>query len=82
MGMKGTAHLGSVATDEVVHGLFLGQLAHRWQHPEGVTAQQDEVLGVRPNTGYPGIGDVVDGIRCPCVLCHSTAAHHHKLESL
>ena len=55
-------HLGSVAADEVVHGLLLGQLAHRWQHPKGVTAQQDEVLGVRPDTGYLGIGDVVDGV--------------------
>ena len=31
-------YLGSVATDEVVHGLLLGQLADRWQHSKGVTA--------------------------------------------
>ena len=69
------ANLGSVTADEVVHGLLLGQLAHRWQHPKGITAQQDEILGVRPNTWYPGICNVMNGVGRPCVLCDRTASH-------
>lgn len=69
------ANLGSVTADEVVHGLFLGQLAHRRQHPKGITAQQDEILGVGPDTWYPGICNVVNGVGRPSVLCHRTASH-------
>ena len=71
--MAAGVYLGSVTADEVVHGLLLGQLADRWQHTKGVTAQQDQILGVRPHTGYPGVGDVVDGVASTSVLCHSTA---------
>ena len=70
---QGEADLGSIAADEVVHGLFLGQLADRRQHPKGITAKQDQIFGVGAHTGYPGIGDVVDRVGCPRVLCHSTA---------
>ena len=67
-------YLGSVATDEMVHGLLLGELADRWQHSKSITAQQDEIFWVWAHTGYPGIGDVVNGVGCTCVLCHSAAA--------
>lgn len=43
------SHLGGVATEEVVHGLFQCQLAHRGQHTEGITAQQDHI----PARGLP-----------------------------
>ena len=75
-------YLGSVATDEVVHGLLLGQLADRGQHPKGITAEKDEVLGVRAHTGDPGVVNVVDGVGSTCVLCHSAAAHMAQCQSV
>ena len=67
------ANLGSVAGDEVVHGLLLGQTGHRWQYAKSVTAQQDEILGVRAHAGDARVGDVVDRVRRPCVLRDSAA---------
>ena len=66
-------HLGSVATDEVVHGLLLGELADRRQHPKGITAQQYEVLGVGAHAWNPGVVNVVDGVGSARVLGHSAA---------
>ena len=78
---KHATDLGSVAADEVIHSLLLGQLADRWQHPKGITAKQDEILGVGPHTGYPGIGDVVNWVGRPGVLCHSTATQQTWLDT-
>jgi hypothetical protein len=69
----GNLYLGGVAGDEVVHGLLLGEARDGRQHTEGVAAQQDEVLGVGPNAGDPGVVDEVDGVGCPRVLRYSTA---------
>ena len=59
----------------MVHGLLLAEFADRGQHSKGITAQEDEIFGVRSDAGDPGIADVVDRIRGTRVLCHSTAAH-------
>ena len=78
-------YLGSVATDEVVHGLLLGEFADRRQHPKGITTQQDEVLGVRAHAWNPGVFNVVNGVGSPGVLCHSAATkecrcqHHMQM---
>ncbi len=80
-------YLGSVATDEVVHGLLLSEFADRGQHPKGITTQQDEVLGVRTHAWNPGIVNVVNGVGRPGVLCHSAATkvcrsqHHMQMQS-
>ena len=75
-----SGYLCSVAADEVVHGLLLGELADRWKHAKGITAQQYEILGMGTHTRNPGIVDVVDGVRSTRVLCHSTAVHQVSCE--
>lgn len=67
------ANLGSVAGDEVVHGLLLSQTGHRWQYAKSVTAQQDEILGVGAHAGDARVGNIVNRIGRPCVLRDSTA---------
>jgi hypothetical protein len=60
-----------VAADEVVHGLRQVQLAHRREHAEGVARQEDHVLGVRADAWYLGVGDVLDRVGSPSVLCNA-----------
>ena len=71
-------YLGSVATDEVVHGLLLGEFADRGQHPKGITTQEDEVVGVRADAWDPGVVNVVNGVGSPGVLCYSAATKEYK----
>ena len=56
------SHLGSVARDKMVHGLLQSQTGDRWQHSEGVTAEEDQVLGVRAQAGHAGIVDVLQRV--------------------
>ena len=57
----------------MVHGLLLGEAGDGGQHAKGVTAQQDEVLGVGAHAGDPGVVDELDGVRRTCVLRHGAA---------
>lgn len=61
----------SVATDEVVHGLFQAQLAHRWEYTKCITSQKDYILWMRANTRYLCIWDILYGICGTSVLCSS-----------
>ena len=64
---------GGVAADEVIHGLRQVQLADRREHPERVARQEDDVLGVRPDARDLGVGDVLDRVGSPGVLCSKTS---------
>lgn len=57
----------------MVHSLLFAEAGDGGEHSKSVTAEQNEILGMRPHTGDPGIVDVVDGVRSSCVFRHSTA---------
>jgi hypothetical protein len=61
-------HLGSVARNEVVHRLSAGEPGHWGQHSERITAQQDDVLRVRPNARDFGVLDMLHWVRGTGVL--------------
>jgi hypothetical protein len=63
------SYKSSVAADEVVHGLRQVQLADGREHAEGVASKEDDVLGVRPDAWYLGVGDVLDRVSGTGVLC-------------
>jgi hypothetical protein len=64
------SYQSSVAADEVVHGLSQVQLADGWEHAERVARQEDDVLGVWPDTRYLRVGDVLDRVGGTGVLCN------------
>lgn len=53
----------------MVAGLFRRKLAHRRKNTESVAGQHDDVLRLRIDRARdPGVGDVLDRVRTPCVL--------------
>lgn len=58
----GTGDLGSVARDEVVHGLLGSQLGDGRQDTKCIAGQQDNVLGVAAHAGNLSVGNVVCNI--------------------
>jgi hypothetical protein len=65
---------GSVTADEMVHGLRKVELADRREHAERVAGQENDVLQVRPDAWYLCVGDVLDRVSSPGVLCSKTTA--------
>lgn len=61
-----------VATDEVVHGLRQVELAHRREHTKCIARQEDDVLRLRPDARYLRIGNVLDRVGSPRVLCNDS----------
>mmetsp|Transcript_11436 Transcript_11436/g.20177 ORF Transcript_11436/g.20177 Transcript_11436/m.20177 type:complete len:227 (-) Transcript_11436:869-1549(-) len=72
------SNLGGVARDEVVHGLLVSQLADRWEHAKGITAQKDDILGLRADARNARVVDVVDGVASARIFCNVQAVivHH------
>lgn len=58
----------------MVHGLLRGEPADGRQHAKGVAAQQDDVLGVRPDAWHASVVDEGDRVRDTRVLCQGAAA--------
>lgn len=73
-----SAYLGGVATDEVVHDLLQGQLAHRRQDTKGITAQQHHVARVGAHTRDARILNVLNGVAGTGVLCDLAAQRNRK----
>ena len=46
----------------MVHGLLQGQSGDGGQHSKGITAEEDQVLGVRAQAGHAGIVDVLQRV--------------------
>lgn len=53
---------GGVTSNEVVHGLFRGQLGNRGQDSEGVACEEDNVLGVASNGWELGTWDELERV--------------------
>jgi hypothetical protein len=71
---KVCSYQSSVAADEMVHGLCKVELADRREHTERVAGQEDDVLRVRSDARYLCVGDVLDRVRGPRVLCSKITA--------
>jgi hypothetical protein len=58
---------GSIATDEVIHGLRRRELAHGRQHAEGVAREKNDIGRMASDAGNLGVADKLDRIAL-CVL--------------
>jgi hypothetical protein len=70
---QSSSHLGAVAGNEIVHGLLRREAGDGRQDPKGIAAQQDDGFGVRPGARRPGIGNMLNGVRCTRILCQRSA---------
>lgn len=70
---QSSSHLGTVARDEMVHGLLRREAGDGRQDAKGIAAQQDDGFGVRPGTRRPRIGNMLNGVRCTRILCQRSA---------
>lgn len=64
------SYQGSVATDEVVHGLSQVKLAHRGEHTKCITGQKNDILRLRTDARNLSIRNVLNRVGCTGVLCN------------
>lgn len=64
----GTGDLGGVAGKEVVHGLVAGELGDRGENAEGISGQEDDILGVAAHLVLVVVLNVLDGVADTTVL--------------
>lgn len=69
-----SGNLGSVTTQEPVLGLSRVKSGDWWQDSEGVTGQEDDILGMSSVRGELGIFDVLQWVRDSGVLSDGDVA--------
>lgn len=63
-----SGNLGSVSVEEVLHGLFGGELADRREDSESIGGEEDDVFGMSANTGNARAIDEFDWVRAAGVF--------------
>ena len=65
----------------MVHGLLFGQAGNWRQYSEGITAEQNQVLGMWSSAGDAGIVNECDGVGGARVFCDSAAYTQNRSQS-